>query len=192
MKFARILVSLLGLASLGLTSFAQAPAAPAPAPKMVPLTRVAWLNSSAFIAETGGIKQLVRIVKELDLEFSGQQSELSLMGEKLRTIVGELNKLKAGGEANAEAFRVKQDEGIKLQQELQARQQAFQQAVQQVQQQKQAPVAAELSKAIAAFAKEREIGMLFDAAKMGDALISAQPELEVTQEFIAYFNEKHP
>jgi Skp family chaperone for outer membrane proteins len=192
MKFARILVSLLGLASLGLTSFAQAPAAPAAAPKTVPLTRVAWLNSSAFIADTGGIKQLVRIVKELDLEFSGQQSELSLMGEKLRTIVGELNKLEAGGEANAEAFRTKRAEGVKLQQELQARQQAFQQAVQQVQQQKQAPVAAELSKAIAAFAKEREIGMLFDAAKMGDALISAQPELEVTQEFIAYFNEKHP
>lgn len=192
MKFPRLLLSFLGLASLGLTSFAQAPAAAAPASKPVPMARVAWINSSAFIADTGGIKQLVRIVKELDLEFSGQQSELSLMAEKLRTIVGELNKLQAGGEANAEAFRVKQAEGVKLQQELQARQQAFQQAVQQVQQQKQAPVAAELSKAIAAFAKEREIGLLFDAAKLGDALLTAQPELEVTQDFIAYFNAKHP
>jgi Skp family chaperone for outer membrane proteins len=75
---------------------------------------------------------------------------------------------------------------------LQTKQQEAQAAVQQAQQEKQAPVSAEIGKALAAFAKEREIGILFDAAKINDGIISAAPELEVTSEFIAYYNALHP
>jgi Skp family chaperone for outer membrane proteins len=194
MKFSRLLLSFLGLA-LGAGSLsAQAPAAtPAkPAVKLLPVSRVAWINTSAFLAEEGGIKQLVRVLKELELEFSGTQSELSLMQEKFRTLVGELNKLQAGGEANAVAIQEKRAAGVKLQQELQAKQQEAQAAVQAAQQEKQSPVTAEITKALSAFVKEREIGMLFDAAKMNDSLIAAQPELEVTADFIAYYNAAHP
>ena len=104
---------------------AQTTTAPAAA-KEVPLSRVAWLNSRAFFAEETGIKRLVRSVKELELEFSGTESELSLLNEKLRTLVGELQKLQAGGEANAKAIEEKQTEGMQLQQELQAKQQQAQ------------------------------------------------------------------
>src|SRR6185369_6122910 len=136
MKFSRLLLSFLGLALGAVSLSAQAPAAtpatPAkPAVKLLPVSRVAWINTSAFLAEEGGIKQLVRVLKELELEFSGTQSELSLMQEKLRTLVGELNKLQAGGEANAAAIQEKQAAGLKLQRELQAKQQEAQQAVSQ-------------------------------------------------------------
>lgn len=193
MKFSRLLLSFLGLALGVITLPAQTTAAPAkPAAKLLPVSRVAWINSSAFLAEEGGIKQLVRILKELELEFSGTQSELSLMGEKLRTMVGELKKLQAGGEANAAAIQEKQAAAVKLNGELQAKQQQAQAAVQQAQQDKQGPVSAEVGKALTAFTKEREIGLLFDVAKMNEGLISAQPELEVTNEFIAYYNASHP
>jgi len=198
MKFFRPLVSLLCLA-LGVATLsaqtAAAPAKPAAAAKpvkLVPVSRVAWINSSAFLADEGGIKQLVRVMKELELEFSGTQDELSLLQEKLRTLVGEINKLQAGGEANAAAIQEKNTAGMKLQQELRAKQQAAQAAVQQAQQDKQGPISAEIGKALTAFAKEREIGLLFDVAKMNDGLIAAQPELEVTTDFIAYYNAAHP
>ena len=186
MKFSRLLLAFLGLTLGVVTLPAQTAAAPVkPAAKLLPVSRVAWINSSAFLAEEGGIKQLVRILKELELEFSGTQSELSLMGEKLRTMVGELKKLQAGGDANAVAVQEKQAAAMKLNGELQAKQQ-------QAQQDKQGPVSAEVGKALTAFTKEREIGLLFDVAKMNEGLISVQPELEVTNEFIAYYNALHP
>ena len=51
---------------------------------------------------------------------------------------------------------------------------------------------AEVGKALAAFAKEREIGILFDVAKLNEGIISAAHELDVTNEFIAYYNALHP
>jgi Skp family chaperone for outer membrane proteins len=196
MKFPRLLLSLLGL-TLGCVSVsAQAPAAAQPAPaaavKLLPVSRVAWISSNAFMDEAGGIKALVRVLKELELEFSGTQSELSLLNEKLRTLVSELNKLQAGGETNAQAIQEKQAAGLKLQRELQAKQQAAQTAISQAQQEKQGPIAAEISKALTAYTKERQIGLLFDVAKINDGLIAAQPELDVTSDFIAYYNASHP
>ncbi len=190
MKFSRLLLPLISLV-LGCTSLsAQTPATPGK--KLLPVSRVAWINSNAFMEETGGIKALVRALKELELEFSGTQSELSLLGEKLRTLSGELNKLQAGGEANASAIQLKQTEGMKLQRELQTKQQQAQAAIGQAQQEKQGPIAAEISKALTAFTKEREIGLLFDVAKINDGLIAAQPELDVTADFVAYYNVSHP
>jgi Skp family chaperone for outer membrane proteins len=192
MKFPRLLVSVLSL-TLGCTLLpAQTTAPAAPAAKTIPLSRVAWVNSNGFVADEGGIKQLVRNIKELELEFSGAESELNLMSEKLRTIVGELQKLQAGGEANAVAIQEKQAEGVKLQRELQTKQQQAQAAFGQAQQQKQGPIFAEIGKALMAFAKEREIAYILDVAKLGDGLLAAQPELEVTKEFVAYFNATHP
>ena len=195
MKFHRLLLSLLGLALGCVTVSAQATAAAKPAPattvKLLPISRVAWVNSHAFMEEEGGIKALVRALKELELEFSGTQSELSLLNEKLRTLVGELNRLQAGGEANAQAIQEKQEAGLKLQRELQTKQQQAQAAISAAQQEKQGPIAAEISKALTSFTKEREIGMLFDVAKINDGLLAAQPELDVTDDFIAYYNASH-
>src|SRR5688572_5112706 len=101
MKSPRLLLPVLSL-TLGCTLLpAQTTTPAAPAAKVIPVARVAWINSNAFAAEDGGIKQLVRNIKELELEFSGTESELNLANEKLRTLVSELQKLQAGGEANA-------------------------------------------------------------------------------------------
>jgi Skp family chaperone for outer membrane proteins len=194
MKFPRFL-ALASLATLLVAPLtAQTAAAPAAtaAPKVLPTARVAWLNSSAFMEEGGGIKQLIKVLKELELEFSGTESELSLLNEKLRTLVGELQKLQAGGEANAAAIQEKQTQGMQMQRELQQKQQAAQQAIAAAQQEKQAPIAAQISKALAEFTKERNIDLLLDAAKLGDAVLIAKPELDVTADFIAYFNAKNP
>jgi Skp family chaperone for outer membrane proteins len=194
MKFSRLLVSILGLTLGGASLVAQTTAAPAPA--LVPMSRVAWVNSNAFLADEGGIKQLVRNMKELELEFSGAESELNLLNEKLRTIVGEIQKLQGSADANSEAntaaIQAKQTEGMALQRELQGKQQQAQQAFGQAQQAKQGPVFAEIGKALAAFSKERQLGFIFDVAKLGDGVLAAQPELEVTKDFIAYFNAAHP
>ena len=199
MKSVRTLVTLLSLTLGSLSLSAQTAVAPAasvaakPAtPKVIPTARLAWINTQEFAAEEGGIKQLVRVMKELELEFSGAQSDLQLQNEKLRTLVGELKKLSADPVANAEAIKQKQTDGMQLQQDLQAKQQQFQAAVQAAQQQKQAPVVAELTKALAAYAKDHDLGFVLDVSKLGDAGVFAKPELDITADFVATFNAAHP
>jgi Skp family chaperone for outer membrane proteins len=160
--------------------------------KSIEPTRLAYINSSAFLDERTGIKQLVKVVQGLELEFSGTQSELSLLNEKLRTIVGELNKLGADPVANAKAIADKQAEGQKLQQELTAKQQAAQQAYGKRAQETQGPIAADIGQAMRTFAEQRDIGMLLDASKLGEAIVAAKPELDLTGDFIAYYNNLHP
>jgi Skp family chaperone for outer membrane proteins len=189
MKFSRLAV-LSFLAALAVAPLAAQTTATAP--KQVPVSRTAWINSRGFFAEETGIKRLVRSVKELELEFSGTESELNLLSEKLRTIVTELQKLQGDAQANAQAIQDKQAEGLKLQQELQGKQQAAQQAVQQAQQTKQGPIMEDIRKSLEAYAKERQIGTLLDLTRLGEAALYVQPDLDVTEDFIAYFNASHP
>ena len=196
MKTVRSLFILLSLTLSCLSLSAETPAAPAAskpaAPKVIPTARLAWINTSAFTTEEGGVKQLVHVMKQLELEFSGPQGELALLNEKLRTIVGELNKLQADTTANADVIKHKQAEGLKLQQELQAKQQQFQAAVQAAQQEKQSPIVAELTKSLAVYAKSHDLNLVIDVAKLGDGVVSADPSIDITADFVASYNAAHP
>lgn len=190
MKFFRL--SLLALVAAALATSLPAQPKPTPAVKAVETARVAFVSSAQFLDETTGLKQLVRVAKALELEFSGTQSELSLLNEKLRTLAGEINRLRADPVANAKALEEKQTAGFQMQQDLQAKQQKAQASFQQRQQETQGPITTEITKELQAFAKERDISMLFDASKLGDALFYAKVELDLTPDFIAYYNAKHP
>ncbi len=190
MKFFRL--SVLTLLATALTASLSAQPAKTPVIKAVEPARVAYVNSGAFLEPSTGIKQLVKVYQSLELEFSSQQSELSLLQEKLRTIVGELNKLRADAAPDAKAIDEKQTAGLALQQELQTKQQAAQQAFSKRQQETQGPVATEVGKELRLFAQERDISLMFDIAKLGEALLDAKPELDLTADFIAYYNAKHP
>ena len=183
---------LLSLLCAGLTVALPAQTKPAAVVKPVETARIAYLNSNLFLDESAGIKQLVKVTKSLQNEFAVTDSELSLLNEKLRTIAGEMNRLQADPVANAKALGEKQAAGLKLQQELQQKQQQAQATFSQRQQEVQGPVAADIGKEVRAFAKERDISLLFDLAKLGDGVLDARPELDMTADFIAYFNAKHP
>lgn len=190
MKSFRLLI--LSLLATAVTVSASAQPAKTPVVKAVEPARVAYVNSSAFLEPATGVKQLVKVFQSLELEFSSQQSELALLQEKLRTIVGELNKLRADAAPDAKAIEEKQTAGLALQQEFQTKQQAAQQAFSRRQQELQGPVSVELGKELRLFAQERDLSMLFDIAKLGEGLLDAKPELDLTADFIAYYNAKHP
>jgi Skp family chaperone for outer membrane proteins len=190
MKFFRL--SLLSLLVAALTASLPAQPKTTPVVKAVDTARIAYVSSAQFLDETTGLKALVRVAKALELEFSSTQSELSLLNEKLRTIAGEINRLRADPVTNAKALEEKQTAGLKLQQEMQTKQQQAQAAFQQRQQETQGPITTDIGKELRAFAKERDLSMLFDASKLGDALLDAKLELDLTPDFIAYYNAKHP
>jgi Skp family chaperone for outer membrane proteins len=202
MKLSRLVSLSLLVAGLSVAVSAQtlqtAPAVPvaaastAPAAKVIEPARVACVNSGAFLAPEGGIKVLVRAAQGLDLEFSSTQSELSLLNEKLRTLVGELQKLSADQVANAKAIEAKQMEGQKLQQDLQQKQQAAQASYQQRQQETFGPLMQAVGADLQAFAKERNFSLLLDLSKLGEGVLFMKPEIDVSEEFIARYNKNNP
>jgi Skp family chaperone for outer membrane proteins len=165
---------------------------PTASTKAIEPARVAFINSGVFLDETNGIKQLVRANQGLELEFSSTQSELSLLNEKLRTIAGELGKLNADAAANARAIAEKQAAGQKLQQEIAGKQQAAQEAFGKRSQEVQSPITTDIGKELHAFAKARNIDILLDVAKLGEGVIDAKPELDLTADFVRAYNAKHP
>jgi len=175
---------LLPLLAAALVAPLSAQPKPAAIVKTVEPARIAYLNSNAFLDPNSGIKALVKVNQTIELEFAPTQQELGLMSEKLRTLIAELNKLNADPVANAKAMADKKSEGLRLQQEIQAKQQAAQEAVSKKAQEIQAPVMREIGGEMQAFAKERDIDLLFDAAKMGEILLQAKPDLDLTKEFI--------
>lgn len=193
-SFRLLILSLLatGLAAWLSAQTAPTTVAPTAAAKAPALARVAYVNSNAFLDPATGIKQLVKVTQALELEFSPQQQELTLLQEKLRTIVAEINKLNSAATPDAKALEEKQTAGLAIQKEFQTKQQSSQQAFQKRQQELQGPVSLELGKELRVFAQERDITMLFDLAKLGDALLDAKPEADLTGDFVAFYNAKHP
>lgn len=187
-SFRFLLLSLL----VTLTGSLSAQPAKTPVIKAIEPARIAYINSNAFLETATGIKQLVKAYQNLQTEFTATESELSLLNEKLRTIAGEITKLRSDPVANAKALEEKTTAGLALQQELQTKQKAAQESFGQRQQETQGPIAAEIGKELAAFSKERDIGLLLDVAKLGDAVLNAKPELDLTADFIAQFNAKNP
>src|ERR1700712_1408216 len=183
---------LLSFAVITLTASLPAQPKTTPVIKTIETARIAFVSSSQFLDETTGLKELVRVSKALEVEFSSTQGDLSLLNEKLRTIAGEITRLRADPVANAKALEEKQTAGFKLQQELQGKQQQAQATFQQRQQETQGPITAQIGKELRTFAKERDVSMLLDASKLGDALLDAKLELDLTPDFIAYYNGKHP
>ena len=79
-----------------------------------------------------------------------------------------------------------------IQQEFQSKQQAAQQAFTQRQQELQGPVSTNLGKELRVFSQDRDLTMLFDVAKLGEGVLDAKPEADLTADFIAFYNAKHP
>ena len=183
---------LLSLLSTALVAPLAAQPKPAGVVKTIEPVRIACINSALFLDERTGIKQLVKAAQGLELEFSSTQSELSLLSEKLRTIVGEINKLSSDATGNAAAIAGKQAEGSQMQQQLQAKQQAAQEAFNKRTQETQAPIAADIGKELRAFSKERDLGLVLDTGKLGEAILDVKPELDLTADFINYYNARHP
>jgi Skp family chaperone for outer membrane proteins len=191
MKSVRLLILPL-LAAAFVSPLAAQLANKNPVVKAIEPSRVAYVNSNAFLDPATGIKQLVKVLQHLELEFAPQQTDLNLQTEKLRTMAAEIDKLRGAATPDAKAIEEKTQAALALRQEIQQKQQAAQQAFAQRQQETQGPVSEKLGQELRAFAKERGITMLFDLAKLGDALLDAQPEADLTADFIAYFNAKNP
>lgn len=172
------------------------PARPAtsPAPTTgtvaVPEAKIAFVNTEAF-GEKDGLNRFIIVLQSLERELKPKQDEVVALQNKLRQIGTDIENLRKTPASEA-SIQAKQDEGEKVQRELEYKQKDYEAWSQKRYRDIVGPVSMDIGKQLDAFRKENGITMILDVTKLLPAILSAKDEMDITRPFIAYYNAKNP
>lgn len=169
-----------------------AAAAPAQAAGPVPASKIAYVNTQAFDDEKAGINRYIAAMKNLQREFAPRQTELENINTRLKAIADEISKTRSV--ADPKALQLKQEEGEKLQRELEYKKKDYEAAAAKRYEDTVGPINADIVKAMEVFAKARGITMILDISKQAiyESILTVDPAMDVTAAFIAEYNSKNP
>lgn len=181
-------VSFVFAAIFAVSAFGQVPAAS---------TKIGWINTAAFGGDDkglNGINKYVNALKTLDTEFKPRVSELQTIDGKIKAIAEDLQKMQANTAVpiNQQTVLAKQEEGQRLQRELEFKQKDAEAAVQARRNTLLGPIMTEIDKALQEFSKQKGYGVVLDVAALANAnaILVLDPTADITKEFIAYFNTR--
>ena len=168
------------------------PATPAPATQAgpVPETKIAYINTQAFGDEKAGITRLVTKLKALEREFDPRQKELTTMNNRLKALADEISKLTGSTVVDPKTIQAKQDEAEQIQRDLKYKKEMADADFAKRYEQELAPISKDIRDTLNQFAAARGITMLLDISKFGDAILIANPGMDITQAFITEFNSR--
>jgi Skp family chaperone for outer membrane proteins len=190
MKTSRLFLSPFLLAALVLPLAAQPK--PTAESKAIGPARVASINTEGFVDPANGIKQLVKALKQLEQEFQAQQSELMDLSNRLNALAQEITQLRANPPADPKIVAGKTAEAQQLQRLMKQKGDAAQAAYNKRTKELRQPIEAEIALEFTSYMQDRNFAMLLDSSRMGGPVLAARPDLDVTGDFIAFFNAKHP
>ena len=158
----------------------------------VPATKIAVVDTDMFSDEKVGIYRLVDAIAVVRNEFSGRTQELRTLQARINTLIEDIRKLRAVPAVDQKAIQAKQEEGTRVQQDLQVKQQRYDEDYQKRYREVAGPISEQIGKELDVFAAQHGITMTLDLSKIMPAVLTALPTTEVTQAFIAEFNRKYP
>lgn len=171
------------------------PVTPQPPPNLtvnVPPTKIALIDTELFSDEKAGIFRLVDAIKVVQNEFAARQQELQTIQTRINTLIEDIRKLRQAVAVDQKAVQAKQEEGTRLQQDLQTKQQRFDEDYSKRYREVAGPVSEQIGKALDQFAAQYGITMTLDVSKILPAILTALPTVDVTEAFISDFNRKNP
>ncbi len=158
---------------------------------VVPATKMAFIDTTVFGEEKGGINRYVSAVKSLEREFQPRQSELVNIQTRIKAIADELQKT-GGNAADPKTIAARQDEGERLQRDLKYKKDQADADFAKRYQDVIGPISTDIGKAIDQFAAQRGISLVLDVSKLGQSVLTLNPAMDVTQAFIIEYNRTHP
>lgn len=184
MKNIRFIVTFLIIqTALSIFAFAQVPTGP---------VKIALIETEAFYDEKIGITKLVTATKQLNAEFAAQIKALEDGGAKLQSIAKEIETLPRQTQVQQNAIAAKQEEGERLQRELNYKKTELENAIAKRRAVLIAPISQDIGKGIDEFAKKNGYGAIFDIGKMAESgvLLFLAETANVTKEFITFYNAR--
>lgn len=178
---------------LGLTFIAVAQPGPAPAAQ----AKIGLINTAVFYDTTVGITRLVAAYKSLQAEFAKQTTDLNNGSARLQALAKEVETLReqarTGKLPDANILTAKEDEGARLQRELEYKQKDLETAVNKRESQTIGPIKKDIGQAVDQFARQRGLNLVLDIAKMEEAGIIVafiDVKVDITKEFIQFYNTR--
>jgi Skp family chaperone for outer membrane proteins len=171
---------------------AAAPQTAAPNLGPVPAAKIALLDTRMFVDEKGGIIRYLNAVKLVEREFQPRQAELTGLQQRIQTIIDDLKKLQANPVVDQKSIQDKQNEGERLQLELNNKKEQADTLFAKRYDEVVGPISAEIGKALDAFAQQRGITLTLDISKLLPAILTANPAMDITTAFIDEFNSRNP
>jgi outer membrane protein len=197
MKIFRAIAAVAFVAAISASVFAQTrpagtpatSAAPTQTTANVPDSKIALVDTDAFLDEKQGITKLVTAAKAVEAEFQPRRTELQTLQQQIDKATADLQKVQAVQDPKLSAQQ--QDKIDTMKKDLQRKGEDAQAAYQKRLQDKLGPVYEDIGKALDAYAKAHGITMVLDVTKI-QGIVSADGSLDITKAFIVEFNSKNP
>jgi outer membrane protein len=199
MRIIRLFAATLFIAAIAaIPAFAQQrggaaqPAAAAPPAQTgpVPSSKIAYVDTEAFSDEKTGITRYVAALNNLQREFQPRQTELQNLANRIKAIADEIQK--TGSVSDPKALQTKQDEGERMQRELEYKKKEYDAALAKRYDEVVGPISQDIGNALIGFAKQRGITMTFDISKLAGAILTLDRSMDITVEFVKEYNSKNP
>ena len=188
----------LSLVALGLimmvmfSASASAQAATAP-------VKVGLIDTGAFADEKEGIKRYYNELVALEKEVTPKRQELVTLQTRIQTIAEDIRKLQnppAGVPQDpntvATQIRAKQEEGSRLNRELEFKNKEFEAFVEKRSNEVLGPLNQDIGRAITDYAKQKGYAMIFDLERLAQSnvILAADPASNITADFITFYNAR--
>jgi len=159
--------------------------------------KIGWIITGAFDDEKDGITRIVNANKQLDTQMKPRAVEIQGMQTRLQTIADDIKKMQSNPAVpvNATALAAKQDEGEKLQRDIEYKQKDGQAAFAKAREELLGPIFDQVGKALDEFAKQKGYSVIIDISNLGadnrpNPVLLLEPSVNITKDFITFFNSR--
>lgn len=194
MRIFRLAAASLFLAALcALPAYGQGatrPASPAPQTVAIGEAKLAVIDTGAFFDQKQGIARFNVLLTTLNREFQPRQTELDGMRTRITQLTDEIQKQQSAGVVDQNSLRQKADQLDQLKKDYQRKGEDATALYNKRRQEIFGPLQDDIGKQIEAFARQRGITIIIDAAQV--PVLYAADSIDITRAFIQEYNSKNP
>lgn len=157
---------------------------------VVPDGKVAIIDTDAFADQQNGVKRLVNAFGTLDREFKPRRDEIQQMRTRYEALLKQIQDTQKV--ANQQSLAQLADQAETLKKEIERKQEDGQRALEKRAKELTDPIYQDIGNALQAYARQRGITLVFDVSKMGGVVMVVNNAVDITDAFVADYNQRNP
>ncbi len=160
--------------------------------------KIGWIDTGMFADDKEGVTKYITALKALQTELKPRLTELQTLDTRIKTIADDLQKMQANPNVpiDQKAAQAKQDEGLRLQRELEFKKKEYDAALAKRGGEVLGPIQTDIFKAIQAYAKKNGFTAILDISALANenmnAILALDETANITKAFITSYNTAGP
>lgn len=160
--------------------------------------KIGWIDTGMFADEKEGVTKYLTALKTLQTEMKPRLTELQTLDTRIKTIADDLQKMQANSAVpiDQKSAQAKQDEGLRLQRELEFKKKEYDAALAKRGGEVLGPIQTDIFKAIQAYAKKNGYTAILDISALANenmnAILALDETANITKAFITSYNAGGP